>query len=346
MNNEEQDLLKDALGKVLTDMCTAQVVDAAESGRWPGELWQALTDMGLTLAGISEQAGGTGGNIKDSLLVIHEAAKFAAPVPLAEHFLAARLLEEASLSVNRSVMSVANGDFSLSHQGQLVGQAEGVAFGRWAEKVILLASRDGQEFVCRVDPSDVKMSHGSNLAGEPLDSLEVDQILPETEFAKAPAGASKRLFLMGAALRSLMMAGALESSLQMSVQYAMERSQFGRPISKFQAIQHQLADLAGESAASTMAAHAVASAFDPLKETDIAIGKARIGEAVSICTDIAHQVHGAMGYTMEHSLNHRTRRLWSWRDDYGSERFWQKQVGQAFLGTDADALWSTITNMG
>ena len=124
------------------------------------------------------------------------------------------------------------------------------------------------------------------------------------------------------------MAGALESSLQMSVQYAMERSQFGRPISKFQAIQHQLADLAGESAASTMAAHAVASAFDPLKETDIAIGKARIGEAVSICTDIAHQVHGAMGYTMEHSLNHRTRRLWSWRDDYGSERFWQKQVGQ------------------
>ena len=142
------------------------------------------------------------------------------------------------------------------------------------------------------------------------------------------------------------MAGALESVLEMSVRYAMDRSQFGRPISKFKAIQHQLAVLAGESAASTMAAHSIVTALENLVETDIAIGKARIGEAVSVCTDIAHQVHGAMGYTMEHSLNHRTRRLWSWRNDYGSERFWQKQVGQAFLGTHADALWSTITNMG
>ena len=126
----------------------------------------------------------------------------------------------------------------------------------------------------------------------------------------------------------------------------MDRAQFGRPISKFQAVQHQLAVLAGESAASTMAAHSIVAAFEEAVETDLAIGKARIGEAVSICTDIAHQVHGAMGYTMEHSLNHRTRRLWSWRDDYGSERYWQLQVGRKFLETDADDLWSTITSLG
>ena len=106
------------------------------------------------------------------------------PLYLAEHFLAARLLEEASLSVNRSVMTVASGDFSLSHQGQLVGQAEGVAFGRWAEKVILLASRDGQEFVCRVDPSDVKMSHGSNLAGEPWTRLKLIRFYPKRSLRK------------------------------------------------------------------------------------------------------------------------------------------------------------------
>ena len=143
-----------------------------------------------------------------------------------------------------------------------------------------------------------------------------------------------------------MMASALESILEMSVRYAMDRNQFGRPISKFQAIQHQLAILADESAASTMAAHSIVAAFEKSVETDIAIGKARIGEAVSVCTDIAHQVHGAMGYTMEHSLNHRTRRLWSWRDDYGNERYWALKIGQKFLETDADSLWSSITNLG
>ncbi len=79
-----------------------------------------------------------------------------------------------------------------------------------------------------------------------------------------------------------------------------------------------------------MASHSVVEAFSTLGELDIAIGKARIGEAVSICTDIAHQVHGAMGYTLEHSLNHRTRRLWSWREEYGNEREWQKIVGRHF----------------
>lgn len=346
MMNNEQSMLKDALERLLTDMCTADVVDAAEAGHWPADLWQSLTEMGFTLAGISEQAGGTGGDIADSLLVIREAARFAAPLPLAEHFLAARLLEESSQTVTRSVMTVASGNFSLDDQGRLRGHADHVAFARWAEEIVLVATRDDQQFVCRVEAADVEIVPGTNLAGEPLDAIDVDLVLPDVSFAKAQAESTRRLFVMGAALRSLMMAGALESILQMSVQYAMERSQFGRPISKFQAIQHQLAALAGESAASTMAAHAIVETFAESSEMDTAIGKARIGEAVSVCTDIAHQVHGAMGYTMEHSLNHRTRRLWSWRDDYGNERYWQLQVGQNFLDSDSGSLWASITNLG
>ena len=147
---------------------------------------------------------------------------------------------------------------------------------------------------------------------------------------------------MGAALRALMMSGALESVLELTVKYSTERSQFGKPISKFQAIQQQMAILAGEVAASQMASHAVVDSFSNLRELDIAIGKARIGEAVSICTDIAHQVHGAMGYTLEHSLTHRTRRLWGWREEYGNEREWQEIVGRHFAAQGADKLWGAI----
>jgi len=344
--NEQQKMIRDALQRILKDFCSTETVEAAELGEWPVNLWRALSESGLTLAGISEQAGGTGGEVSDSLLVISEAAHFAAPVPLAEHFLAALLLEGSGLTVSKTVMTVAIGEFEFSPINRLTGKADHVSFGRWADEIVLLAVRDEQHFVCRVNRSDIDIALGANLAGEPMDAITIDLNLDEGCFSEVPKNSGKRLLLMGAALRGLMMAGALESILEMSVQYSMDRAQFGRPISKFQAIQHQIAVLAGETAASTMAAHTIVSAFEEVVETDIAIGKARIGEAVSVCTDIAHQVHGAMGYTMEHSLNHRTRRLWAWRDEYGAERYWQLQVGRKLMETGADNLWSSISGLG
>ena len=127
--NEQQQMIKDALERLLTDLCTADVVNAAEAGEWPEELWQTLTETGLTLAGISEQTGGTGGDVTDSLLVIREAARFAAPVPLAEHFLAARLLESSGMTVSQPVMTVAIGEFEFNSNGGLTGQAGAIVHG-------------------------------------------------------------------------------------------------------------------------------------------------------------------------------------------------------------------------
>ena len=345
--NEQQQLIKDTLDRLLTDLCTKDVVDAAEAGQWPEALWNALTETGLTVAGIPESAAGSGGDIEDSLLVIREAARHAAPLPLAEHFIAASLLAEAGASVPAEPMTIAQGDLQLGSDNQVTGELVNVAFARWCTEVIAIADRDGSPVLCRIPLSLCTVSEGSSLAGEPRDHLVVNGTLDESQVLSTgmptAADAVERMNLMGAACRTLMMAGALESVLEMSVQYSLERSQFGRPISKFQAIQQQLAALAGEVAASTMAAHAVSAAFASLDVLDIAIGKARVGESVGTCTDIAHQVHGAMGYTMEHALNHRTRRLWGWREDYGSEPVWQKLAGSLFLAKGADGLWPAIT---
>lgn len=341
--NEQQQLIIETLSRLLTDLCTPEVVDRSESGTFAENLWQVLTETGLTAAGIGVEAGGSGGDLEDSLLVIREAARFAAPVPLAEHFIAGLLLSEQGQSIESGPVTIASGKFIISDGLSLSGTADDVAFARWCTQVVLVAQGTDGLKLCRVPASDFDMVQKNSVAGEPRDAISVNtKVAAESAFS-VDSQLPERIKLMGAALRALMMSGALESVLEMTVQYSTERMQFGRPISKFQAIQQQLAILAGEVAACQMASHSVVDSFSTLGELDIAIGKARIGEAVSICTDIAHQVHGAMGYTLEHSLNHRTRRLWSWREEYGNEREWQKLVGRHFAAQGADKLWGAMT---
>jgi alkylation response protein AidB-like acyl-CoA dehydrogenase len=116
--------------------------------------------------------------------------------------------------------------------------------------------------------------------------------------------------------------------------------QFGRPIAKFQAIQQQLA-LAAEQVAA--AGVAVASAVVAADTSDLAFAagsaKLRVGEAAGKVCDIVHQVHGAIGFTHEHRLHQLTRRLWSWRDEFGVESAWALELGRLMASQGADGIW-------
>ena len=149
---------------------------------------------------------------------------------------------------------------------------------------------------------------------------------------------------LGALMRSNQMAGALESTLTQSVRYANERIQFGRPIGKFQAIQQDLAVLSTHVAASSVAADYACSSMDKGNpDFAIAVAKSRIDDAVSVGAGIAHQVHGAIGFTYEHGLHFATRRLWSWRAEYGSGSEWSKILGEKAISNGADKFWPSIT---
>ncbi len=342
VNNEEQQLIRETLNRLLGDLCTPEVIDRAELGQWPTALWQALVETGLVLAGIPESAGGSGGSPQDSMLVIREAGRHAAPIPIAEHFMVATLLGDVDPSLLALPSTIATGDFNCDGN-HIIGSACAVPFARWCTNLLVPAIHDAKQVLCLVPLADCNIEERTNIAGEPRDDVSMDTDIDPTRIFTAPDNILQTIRLMGAATRSVMMAGALETVLELSVAYSLERSQFGKPIAKFQAIQQQLAILAGEVAASTMAGHAVTSAINDLQMADIAIGKARIGEAIAVCTDIAHQVHGAMGYTKEHRLNHATRRLWAWRDEYGAEREWQIKLGEQMLAAGADNLWAQIT---
>jgi acyl-CoA dehydrogenase len=144
-----------------------------------------------------------------------------------------------------------------------------------------------------------------------------------------------------------MMSGALERAMDLAVGYAQERVQFGRPISKFQAVQQNLAVLAGQTAAAVAAANVGIEALgktDPERETFlIAVAKTRVGEAATLACEIAHQVHGAIGFTKEYALQLSTRRLWSWREEFGPDPEWAARVGSYACANGADNLWEMLT---
>jgi acyl-CoA dehydrogenase len=135
--------------------------------------------------------------------------------------------------------------------------------------------------------------------------------------------------------------------MDLAVGYAQERVQFGRPISKFQAVQQNLAVLAGQTAAAVAAANLGIEGLgkgDAAHETFlIAVAKTRVGEAATLACEIAHQVHGAIGFTKEYALQLSTRRLWSWREEFGSDPEWATHVGNAACVAGADALWPMLT---
>jgi acyl-CoA dehydrogenase len=159
---------------------------------------------------------------------------------------------------------------------------------------------------------------------------------------------AERLRARYALARAVQLTAALEQVLAWTVQYAGERQQFGRPLGRFQAIQMELAQMAGEVTAVTALTDAAVQALErgsPDVVLAAAAAKVRAGAAVEVVARLAHQVHGAIGFTQEHKLHHLTRRLWSWRDEAGSELHWSRVLGAGLLSDGGDGLWPALTRV-
>ena len=165
-------------------------------------------------------------------------------------------------------------------------------------------------------------------------------VAPKTEGAEPDAR-----FRAMALARCCQMAGAMQSALDLSVQYTRERQQFGKPLATFQAIQQQLALFAEETGATNMAAAAACRAADRGGALlEIAAAKLRANMAVGTATSVAHQVHGAMGFTAEYRLQRLTKLLWQWRSEYGNDRYWADRLGTAVAAGGPDGFWPLLSN--
>jgi acyl-CoA dehydrogenase len=354
MAGESDHIAAETATRIFADLADPQTLNQAKDRARHEPLWQAITEAGLPLAWVPEELGGSGASVAEGFSILGIAGRFALPVPLAETLIAGWLLARARLEAPQGAMTVApvrpHDRIIIGTDGTLSGRAIGVPFARDAHHIAVMTEGDAGAVIALVATKDCRISDGHNLAGDDANIVNFDRVRPLRR-APMPAGLDHAsLMLMGSAVRSVATAGALETILSLSVAYANERVAFERPISKFQAVQQNLARLAGEVAAALAVSGSVADtlaqadSFDDAVFLEVASAKIRCAEAAAEGAAIAHQLFGAIGFTKEHVLHRFTLRALAWRDDFGNESYWAAELGRLVARRGADEFWPLVAS--
>jgi acyl-CoA dehydrogenase len=322
MHDHERDHdpgLAAALGQLLQDHCPPARVRAAEAGEPAPALWAALEASGFLDALVPETRGGAGLALPAVHGLLALGGEFAVPAPLAATLLARGLIAASGADCPAGAITIAP---QAQRDTEGLGCAA-VADGRVADWVLTQAD-DGQALLLPVaaawrEPAVFALDLGLRWDAPALATAR-------------PVPGRHDLEALLACATAAQLAGAMGPVLQRSLAHANERQQFGRPIGKFQAIQHQLAVMAEQVAAARMAAQIGCQALGPLPERQrVAVAKARCSEAAAEVAAAAHAIHGAIGFTAELDLQLHTRRLHAWRQRAGSESYWQAVLGEALV---------------
>lgn len=353
---QDDNIILDSARRLFRDAADIQMVVAARDDSWKKRLWQGIEETGLNIAALPEALDGAGLGLQSALGILRAAGGMALAVPLAETMLAGWVLGAAGLPMPPGKITLGPTSFAdrVTREGDLViGRIARLPFARECEHAVLLADGVDGLSVALIKPEIAAMEPRDNLAHEPADRL---RLAGHTVVAAAPAPrgfTADTVLLLGAAARAMQIAGALERILALTTDYVTERRAFERPIAKFQAIQHAIAQLAGETAVSLSAAASAAEALesllsqsrdfdDPELRLEIMSAKIRTAAAARKASAIAHQMHGAIGVTREHILHRLTLRALAWRDDFGNESEWAQRLGQLVGARGAQALWPLL----
>jgi acyl-CoA dehydrogenase len=338
------DMLAEQVSRLFSAQVDREALIKVENGTFDTALWDEVENMGVTLALVSEEAGGAGLSWAESEQVLRLSGVHAAPVPLGETAIGAWALASAGLEFHSGALAVSSVLFSLDEAGKLHGSDPLLNWGSVVGQVVLVAERAGSRFVCLVDASAGEVAAVNTIDRLPSAAFTLDGVAP-AQLAEAGFLGELGLLPHLATLKVTQMAGALAHVLELCVEYANTRVQFGKPIGKFQAIQHMIADLAGQAAAAQVAGLYACRQIDAGNAAyGAAAAKSLVGRAATRATAIAHQVFGAIGVTDEHTLHYYTRRLWQWRAEAGSDHYWSERLGKQTLAQEGTALWKRLSS--
>ena len=361
----EQDghLVVAAAERIFRELADPQDILRRSDDAWKARLWAALEDSGLPAAWVPERLGGSELPMGEGFALVRAAGRAALAVPLVDTMLAGWILGRAGLRMPRGAIGViaagARDEVTIDDAGRVRARARRVPFAREVEHLVAVCDAPGGARVALVATRDCRIVPGSSLAGDACDAVEV-QGAAAVDRADVPGLDADAVRRLGATARSLQIAGALERMLEASVAYAQERVAFEKPIARFQAIQHALARLGGEVAAAVAVAESAADAMaslpvggdaaasaspgpsDDEQLLEVASAKVRCGEAAETGAAIAHQVHGAIGFSDEHVLHRYTLRALSWRDEFGDESHWSGRLGTLVARGGGDDLWTLL----
>jgi len=319
--SEEQELLQETVRGFVQKECPAQTVRAVFDGAREDEarLWRGLLEIGIGGLTVPERYGGAGLELLDLALVSEELGRGAVPVPFLGHSLAclAITLGGSEAQRERWLPQLAAGDAL----GTLALAESGSSWEpeSWQTKLAAGRATGHKEFVPAGDTAQLAVigCAGGELAlvelgaagAGPAPSPGLDHTRPHValELRDAPAeplasGTAGRLRDAGLVLLAADAFGAGQRLVRMSAEYAMTRQQFGQPIAQFQAMKHQLADMAVEVDPTRglwwYAAHAFDQALEDAPRA-AALAKAHITERAQQVARDAVEAHGGLGFTWE-----------------------------------------------
>lgn len=326
-----------------------------DPGQGLPDLWSTVVELGWPAVGTPEEHGGAGGTLRDLAVLVEGLGRHVTSLPLVETALASRLLGAAGRPVPEGAATVvlprAGELLRLSGTGSqrtLTGTASRVPWGAVADLLVVLARDDDDASVVVALPADsdgVERTGGGNLAAEARDTVRLDGVAVTDDMVLADVPEEQQVLAAGALLRAVQAVGALETAYDHTRRHISEREQFGKPLIAFQAVAHGLAGIASHLALARTAVDAAVAEWDGSEGSVEVVAAARVvvGAAATEVARSAHQLHGAMGVTREHPLHLATRRLWSWRDEWGTEQQWAGLLGQALLPQGSAGVWRWVT---
>ena len=350
--NELRNILEQSVTRLFAARLDWDTMTRIEEEGWPQDLWASVVEQGIHKVLAAEQDGGMSGTWGDAFTVVRACGRYGVPLPIPEALLAEWLAAHAAVTLPTGIPGlIPRWLVAAEIAGDaLSARIPHVPWGRHADYFIGLGEVDAHTRLIVAAAEHAHIDPGNNLALEPRDAAA---------FTAAPLLLQAPIELpgeavhwLGAMLRSAQIAGAGAGCLELGVEYTTQREQFGRPLAKFQAIQHHLADLASTMASVDAMANA---AFEALENRgigsgqrdaafEIAAAKCRANDAVEKLTRLSHQVHGAIGFTYEYGLHFLTRRLWAWRAEFGGSAEWSEFLGRLACTQGGDQIWSYMTS--
>ena len=330
----------------------------------PDSAWRRLDEAGFIGIGLPESAGGSGEDLTAAAVLVRQCARFeefsALPVGstvLIGHWLRAAAGLPADLAPTAVAVASDLIVTPVADGYRVSGIVPRVAGARFAASLLLVAADPAEparviSIRDRRDRPGVSIEPNDSRAPVALDDIVLDEVAVDSgSIGALPAAARAALDLRAALLATVYIAGLLDEVLDLTLRYAGEREQFGRPISAFQMVKEMIALLAAEVMAAGAAADGAAAAAASTDQhgaehtgAELAVRAAalRTGRAAGIASRLAHQVHGTMGVTSEYPLHRYTTQLWHWRDA-GRPRFESElQLGRLLAARGPDGLWPAV----
>lgn len=303
-------------------------------------VWETLREVGLARLTAPEEAGGSGAGWAEAAALLRAAAAAGVAVPFAETDLLAGPLRRAAGLDDSSDATATVAVVDSTGTSRAVPWA-----GETTTIVCVRRSAGGGYEVAEAATADLTVTPVAAISAVACADVTVPGDL---QWAPVEDSVVNGHVLRGALVRAIQCVGAMEGMLDLAISHTTERNQFGRALAKFQSVQNLVVDLAAETVLSRAAVDAALT--DALRTGmagdrtgfTIAVARSVVSQGLAVGVRNAHQVHGAIGTTHEHTLHRRTLPALQWRGEFGSPALWEAALTRTAVAGGMAGAWPLV----